>query len=116
MVVEDVRLEGVLAEGEEELLTPTGLAAGVDVENDGDEAPDALDGNRLSVKVQKRHGFMKKERIGTSRSSRGFGVDGGGVVIAVFVVGGGGRLALRGGVGGRGLLFLRGGGGFLLGH
>ena len=50
MVVEDVRLEGVLAEGEE-LLTPTGVAAGVDVENDGDEAPDALDGNRLSVEV-----------------------------------------------------------------
>jgi len=84
---------------------------------------DALDGNCLSVKVQERHGFMKKEQIGTSRGSRGFGVDGGGVVVAVFVVGGGSRLALRGGAGegiaragGRGLLFLRGGGGFLLGH
>ena len=88
-----------------------------------DMAADALDGNRLSVKVQKRHGFMKKERIGTSRGSRGFGVDGGGVVVAVFVVGGGSRLALRGGAGegiaragGCGLLFLHGGGGFLLGR
>ena len=86
-----MRLEGVLAEGEEELLTPTGVAAGVDVENDGDEAPDALDGDRLSVEIQERRSFVKKEWIG---SSRRLGVDGGGVV-AVFFVRGSNCLALR---------------------
>jgi len=86
-----VRLEGVLADGEEELLMPTGVAAGVDVEDDGNEAPYALDGDRLSVEVQERRSFVKKERIG---SSRRLGVDGGGVV-AVFVVRGSNLLALR---------------------
>ena len=85
-----MRLEGVLAEGEEELLTPTGVAAGVDAEDDGDEAPDALDGDGLIVEVQEGRSFVK-ERIG---SSRGLGVDGGGIV-AIFVVRGSSRLALR---------------------
>jgi len=82
-----VRLEGVLADGEEELLTPMGVAARVDVEDDGDEAPDALDGDRLSVEVQECRSFVK-EWIG---SSRRLGVDGGGV-IAVFFVRGSSRL------------------------
>jgi len=89
-VVEDVHLEGVLDEGEEELLTPTGVAARVDVEDDGDEAPDALDGDGLRVEVQEGRGFVK-ERIG---SSRGLGVDGGGIV-SIFVIRGNSRLALR---------------------
>ena len=70
-----MRLEGVLAEVEEELLTLTGVAAGVDVEDDGNETPDALDGDGLSVEVQERRSFVKKKRIG---SSRRLGVDGGG--------------------------------------
>ena len=83
-----MRLEGVLAEGEEELFTPTGVAAGVDVEDDGDEAPDALDGDGLSVEVQEGRSFVKKERIG---NSRGLGVDGGGIV-AIFIIRGSSRL------------------------
>jgi len=45
-------LEGVFAEGEEELLTPPCAITGVEVEDDGDEAPNVLNGNSLDMQVQ----------------------------------------------------------------
>jgi hypothetical protein len=50
-VEEDVRLEGEFAEDQQELIAPTVEVAGVDVENDVDEAPDVVDGDGLGVKV-----------------------------------------------------------------
>ena len=51
-------LQQVLAEGEQELFTPLGVAAGVDVEDDEDEAPNVLHGDGLSVQIKESSGLM----------------------------------------------------------
>lgn len=48
-VEEDVILEGELPNGEKKLISPADVAAGGEVEDDGDEAPDVLDSNSLRV-------------------------------------------------------------------
>jgi len=51
-------LQQVLAEGEQELFTPLGVAAGVDVEDDEDEAPDVLHGDGLSMQIEESSNLM----------------------------------------------------------
>ena len=56
-------LQGELAEDEQELLTPHGVVAGGDVEDDGDEAPDVLNRNSLGVQVQNGGRFVKQHGV-----------------------------------------------------
>jgi hypothetical protein len=119
--LEDVILQRVLAKGEEKLLTPLGVAAGVDIEGDEDEAPDILHGDGLGMQIEEGGNLMQKEGamevVGTVAGRRHRSI----CVIASGVVDDGGRsLALVGGViqggpgtGGR-VIALLGGGGSLL--
>ena len=50
----DVVLEGEFSNGEEELVTPTSVVAGGDVEDDGDQAPDVL--HRHSLRMEADNG------------------------------------------------------------
>jgi hypothetical protein len=83
-------LERVLAEGEKKLLTPFGVAAGVDVEDDEDKAPDALHGDGLMEK----QGALK---IAATVAGQERGGGDGTVDVVVVVEGGGRSLALAGG-------------------
>jgi hypothetical protein len=57
-ILEDMILQQVLAEGEQELFTPFGVAAGVDVEDDEDEAPNVLHGDGIRMQIKESSGLM----------------------------------------------------------
>jgi hypothetical protein len=95
--LKNVLLQRVLAEGEKELLTPSGVAARGNVEDDGDETPDALHGNGLGVQIEDGSGLMEKQGTleiaggggGGQRRVSGDGVDiGGGVSGSLTLAGG----------------------------
>jgi hypothetical protein len=44
-------LQGELADGEKELLAPTGVVVGGEVEDDRDEKPDVVESNNMGVKL-----------------------------------------------------------------
>ena len=50
-VDEDVVVEGVAAEGEEDLVPPATIGGGRGVEEDGDQGPDVLDAGGLEVEL-----------------------------------------------------------------
>jgi len=77
----DVGLQRVLANDEEDLISPTGVVAGVQIEDDVDEAPNVLYADGLSVQVDDGGGFMSQDGV----VKIGAGVDG--VVVVVIVVG-----------------------------
>ena len=55
---EDVGLQRVLADDEKDLISPAGVVAGVQIEDDVDEAPNVLYADGLSVQVDQGGGFM----------------------------------------------------------
>ena len=118
-VTEDVILQGELAGGEEELIAPPRVVPGVEVEEDGDEAADVLDGHRLSMEIQDGGGLVHQHGLVEIGAVDDLGVR----VVLGFIIGGGGvgdgarvGRALEGvaGTGGSGVAFLGGGGGFEL--
>src|SRR6185312_5769206 len=50
-VNEDVVVEGVAADGEQDLVPPAAVGGGRGVEEDGDQSPDVLDAGRLEVEL-----------------------------------------------------------------
>ena len=94
LIPKDVILQLVPPQGEEELLAPSGVAGGVDVEDNRDEALDVPHRHRLGAQIQEGGGLMKEEgavQIAVTNGARGVG---GGGVIVVLIAGGG--LALAG--------------------
>lgn len=107
--------QGVLADGEQEGVAPPGVEGGRHVEEDGNDSPDVLNCNRLSVQIDERSGFMKEKSF-TRASVRSVVTNGGGVVVVDLLVqrissgaglggpgesvadAGGGRVALLGGL------------------
>jgi len=59
IVLKNMALKGVLAQGEQELLAPPSEAAGGDVENDADKMTDVLDGYSLGVQVKNSSSLLK---------------------------------------------------------
>ena len=51
-ILQDVVLQLVPPESKEELFAPSGVAGGVDVEDDGDKTPDVLHCHRLGVQIR----------------------------------------------------------------
>ena len=87
-------LQLVPFQGEEELLPPSGLVAGGNVQDDGNETSDALHSHYLGVQIEDNGGLVKEEgavQIAVTNGARGVG---GGGVIVVLIAGGG--LALAG--------------------
>jgi len=78
-VDEDVVLQQVLADDEEDLITPPGVVPGVDVEEDVDEAPDVLHADGLSVQIDEGGGFMGQNSV---MKGAPVVVDGGGVLLS----------------------------------
>ena len=60
-ITEDNVLQLVLSQGEEELLPPSGLVAGGNVEDDGNETSDALHSHYLGVQIEDNGGLVKEE-------------------------------------------------------
>jgi hypothetical protein len=67
----DVVLQGELPDGEEKLLTPTGVIVGGQVEDGRDEQPDVVDSDNLGVKMKKGSGFMHPQGVGVGRGVGG---------------------------------------------
>ena len=59
----DVGLQRVLADDEEDLISPAGVVAGVQIEDDMDEAPNVLYADGLSVQVDDGGGFMSQDGV-----------------------------------------------------
>ena len=70
-------LERELAKSEQDLITPATEVAGVDVEDDQDEAADVVDSHRLGVQVQegscllKEHGGVQIHLCSEGAQARG---------------------------------------------
>ena len=60
VVLQNMVLEGELYQGEEEEVTPSGVLAGVEVEDDRLTGVDVLDVNGIRVKVGDDRGFMEE--------------------------------------------------------
>jgi len=87
-------LQRILADGEEELVVPAGVVAGVEVENNRDESLDVLDSQRLGVEVGDGRRFMEEEGLTKIARIRDVGglLVGEGISVAVRRVGGGALL------------------------
>jgi len=75
VVLKNVVLKRVLAQGEQELLAPPSEAAGGDVEDDVDKMADVLDGHCLGVEV-KNSSSLLKSKGGLNRGTRAIGEGG----------------------------------------
>ena len=79
-------VEGVAAEGEEDLVPPAAVGGGRGVEEDGDQGPDVLDAGDLEVEL----GDYGVGRVVPESKSSGRGlVGGGGAVLGVDWLAGG---------------------------
>lgn len=89
-VIEEVSFQRVLADEEENLITPAGKVPGGKVEDDVDEAPDVLDADSLGVQVDDGSGFMQEHgMVEVAAATAGvIGELGVGVVVGVAVVDG----------------------------
>lgn len=56
-------LKGELLHGEEELITPPIVVAGVEVENDPNKIPDVLHSDCLGIKVSDGGSFMREQGV-----------------------------------------------------
>ena len=56
-------LQGVLPNGEEELITPPVVVAGIEVEDGRDQGPNVLDGDGLGVEVGDCRSLMEEEGL-----------------------------------------------------
>ena len=76
-------LQGEFPNGEEELVAPTSVVAGGDVEDDGDQTPDILHRHGLCVEVDDGGGLVQQQGLVQIRRAAV-----GGVVLlgVVFVV------------------------------
>ena len=88
-------LEGVLPDGEEELIPPVVVVAGGEVKDGVDEAVDVLDAHGLGVQIDHGGGsVLKHDAVEIVAAVAG----GSGLPVRLLgVVGGGGGLAGRGG-------------------
>jgi len=74
----DVILKRELAKSEQQLITPATEVAGVDVEDDQDEATNVVDGHRLGVQVKEGSGLLKEHgRVQIHLHSEGARASGG---------------------------------------
>jgi hypothetical protein len=99
VVVDNVTLQGVLADDEEKGVAPPSVEGGGVVEEDKDESPDILDINCPSVEVDQHNNFMEKS-VACGGDGRGVVVDGevGGDVVVHRSSGGAGLGSTREGV------------------